>query len=55
MVRHVILADDDEDDSFMLMEAINEVVHDIGVKFFTSGLEAMKYMRNPDVKIPDYI
>src|SRR5688572_8171267 len=52
---HVLLADDDEDDRELFIEALHEVAPQVKVSYVENGEELMQTLNNPSAKLPDII
>ncbi len=52
---HIILADDDEDDRLLFIDAFEELKINTKVNTFNDGLELMDYLNNPDSVLPNVL
>lgn len=53
--RHVLLAEDDEDDSILFKEALNELSDEIQLNRVKDGEELMKFLNNRISDLPDVL
>lgn len=51
----ILLADDDADDTGLFINALNEVDNQIKCVTVSDGQEAMKYLKDTGLPLPDYI
>jgi CheY-like chemotaxis protein len=51
----ILLADDDEDDRMFFKEALQEIRIKTVVTLVNDGFQLMKYLNNPDNRLPDVI
>ena len=51
---HVLLIDDDADDSFLFLEALKRLEHDTEYKYFEGGHAALNFLSSSN-HLPDYI
>lgn len=52
---HVLLADDDEDDRLFFSDAFEEIKIKTVVKTVIDGIELLKHLFSPDVKLPNVL
>lgn len=52
---HIILADDDEDDRLLFIDAFEELKINTKVNTFNDGVELMDYLNSPDAVLPNVL
>ena len=52
---HIILADDDEDDRLLFIDAFEELKINTKVNTFNDGVELMDYLNTPDAVLPNVL
>ena len=52
---HIILADDDEDDRLLFIDAFEELKINTKVNTFNDGVELMEYLNSPDAVLPNVL
>ena len=53
--KHIILADDDEDDRLFFTDAFDELKINTKVNTFNDGVELMNYLNKPDAVLPNVL